>query len=73
MPRDVFDDRQLTSMTATIDLLVSEVGVLGGSNRHDVAHAVFSMASESGKFDATALAESAPLCPNTRAKQRLTA
>jgi hypothetical protein len=59
MPRDVFDERQLTSMTAAIDLVVSEVGVLGGSYRHDVAHTVFSIASESGKFDATALAESA--------------
>jgi hypothetical protein len=59
MPQDVFDDGQLTSMTAAIDLVMSEVGVLGGPKRHDVAHAVFSIASKTGKFDATALAESA--------------
>jgi hypothetical protein len=39
MPQDVFDDGQLTSMTAAIDLVMSEVGVLGGPKRHDVAHA----------------------------------
>jgi len=59
MPQDVFDDGQLTSMTAAIDLLTSEGGAVGFANRHDVAHAVFSIASESGKFDAIALAESA--------------
>jgi hypothetical protein len=59
MPQDVFDDTQLTSMTAAIDLLMSEAAAFGGAQRHDVAHAVFNIASESGKFDAAALAESA--------------
>ena len=59
MPQDIFDDAQLTSMTAAIDLLTSEGGAVGFANRQDVARAVFSVASESGTFDATALAESA--------------
>ena len=52
MSHDFFDDEQLSAMCRAID----EIMEGGGLKRHEVAHAVFKVASQGGEFDATKLA-----------------
>ena len=54
MSQDVFNDRQLTAMTQAINQIMSEAR---GFERHEVAHAVFTLASKTGEFDPGKLAE----------------
>jgi hypothetical protein len=54
MTQHVFDDAQLTAMTRAVSQIMDEMRAL---QRDEVAHAVFTLASETGEFDAAVLAK----------------
>jgi hypothetical protein len=61
----VFDDDQLSAMKRAIDQIMQPTGDSAIWSRHEVAHAVFVVASKEGDLEATEIAR--------RARERLAA
>jgi hypothetical protein len=59
MSQHVFNDAQLSAMTAAIDKIMDDARATSGVRREEVARAVLSVCAETSVFDPTVLAKMA--------------